>query len=192
VQPDKGGTHKVAAEFNSKAEVIEAVLCGNEAEQRQWARLAPMPSVEELKAAREKSRREPRAGQARRSHPRRSQGRGQMRLLAGSTDRVSSLTMHAAVARRFIRSRAGNICVFRCIGVRLNSTLKLGRWPGTSTRISPDASMRFAGIEPRGGPRNRRLNVRFAPKATQRRVAAKRRYVPLTEVGVLFDHLVGE
>ena len=37
VQPDKGGTHAAAAEFNSKREAIEAALCGSEAEQRKWA-----------------------------------------------------------------------------------------------------------------------------------------------------------
>jgi hypothetical protein len=57
VQPDKGGTHDVAAEFNSKAEVIETVLCGSEAEQRDWARVSSLPrSVEELMAAGEKRR----------------------------------------------------------------------------------------------------------------------------------------
>ena len=55
VQPDKGGTHAAAAEFNSKREAIEAALCGSEAEQRKWAlpdRLAR--TREELMAARAK------------------------------------------------------------------------------------------------------------------------------------------
>jgi hypothetical protein len=58
VQPDKGGTHAVAAEFNSNAKVIETVLCGSEAEQGQWARVSNLPSREELEALRAKKQAE--------------------------------------------------------------------------------------------------------------------------------------
>jgi hypothetical protein len=54
VQPDKGGTHDVAVEFNAKADVIEAVLCGSKDEHQRWARVAQLPNLEELKAARAK------------------------------------------------------------------------------------------------------------------------------------------
>jgi hypothetical protein len=55
VPPDTGGTHDLAVEFNSKAEVIEAVLCGSKDEQREWGRPSSLArSVEELKTAREK------------------------------------------------------------------------------------------------------------------------------------------
>ena len=55
VQPDKGGTHELAVEFNTNRAVIEAVLCGSEAEQRKWALPSRLPRTrEELDAARAK------------------------------------------------------------------------------------------------------------------------------------------
>ena len=61
VQPDRGGTNAAAAEFNDNKEVIEAVLCGSEAEQRKWELTPPPMSRAELDAARERVRAENRA-----------------------------------------------------------------------------------------------------------------------------------
>jgi hypothetical protein len=60
VQPDKGGTHEAATEFNDNRPVIEAVLCGSKDEYQRWARLAltPLPNREEFEAARERVRAE--------------------------------------------------------------------------------------------------------------------------------------
>jgi hypothetical protein len=58
VQPDRGGTNAAAAEFNDNKEVIEAVLCGSEAEQRKWELTPPPMSRAEMEAAREKVRAE--------------------------------------------------------------------------------------------------------------------------------------
>jgi hypothetical protein len=76
VQPDKGGTHDVAVEFNSKADVIETVLCGSKDEQQSWARTARMPNREELMAAREKVRAE-NSARAKRAAATRAAARGQ-------------------------------------------------------------------------------------------------------------------
>jgi hypothetical protein len=54
VQPDRGGTNAAATEFNDNKEVIEAVLCGSEAEQRKWELTPPPLSRAELDAIRER------------------------------------------------------------------------------------------------------------------------------------------
>jgi hypothetical protein len=64
MHPDKGVPHEVAVEFNAKADVIEAVLCGSKDEQEKWARTARRPNLAELMAAREKVRAERRAKRA--------------------------------------------------------------------------------------------------------------------------------
>jgi hypothetical protein len=54
VQPDKGGTHAAAVEFNNNREAIEAALCGSEAERRKWELAPPPVSGAEMDAMREK------------------------------------------------------------------------------------------------------------------------------------------
>jgi hypothetical protein len=55
-QPDRGGTHAAAVEVNASREAIEIALCGSEAEQLLWERLASLPSVEGLMAQERRSK----------------------------------------------------------------------------------------------------------------------------------------
>jgi hypothetical protein len=55
---DRSGSNELAVHFNNNKEVIEAALCGSEAERRKWELTPPPMSRAELDAAREKVRAE--------------------------------------------------------------------------------------------------------------------------------------